>query len=134
MTDEPLEIRVKAMQPASHTLEARWWIQPATLPQRSEDDEASRVTQTARKRSIARTQRGALDPIEERPIETSLHDADAEHTLLIRPNDLEPGVYRVVCRVKDTTELRGERWPWVLKDERGLLESERVWWIEVPAR
>jgi hypothetical protein len=38
----------------------------------------------------------------------------------------------VICRVKDTTKLRGEKWPWVLKDELGLLESERAWWIEVP--
>jgi hypothetical protein len=33
--------------------------------------------------------------------------------------------------VRDTTELRGEKFPWVLKDERGLLESERIWWLEV---
>ena len=31
----------------------------------------------------------------------------------------------------EEAKLRGERFPWVLKDERGLLESERVWWLEV---
>ena len=72
--------------------------------------------------------------IESKPTKESLYDADGEHELLIRPTDLEPGVYRVVCRVKDTTELRGERYPWVLKDALGLLESERVWWIEIPPR
>ena len=33
--------------------------------------------------------------------------------------------------MKDTTELRGEKFPWVLKDDLDLLESERVWWLEV---
>jgi hypothetical protein len=36
--------------------------------------------------------------------------------------------------VRDTTKLRDEKFPWVLSDPRGLLESERVWWVEVPSR
>ena len=52
-------------------------------------------------------------------------------TLRLARGDLEPGLYRITCRVRDTTELRGEKFPWVLKDELGLLESERVWWVVV---
>jgi hypothetical protein len=45
--------------------------------------------------------------------------------------DLDPGLYRVVCRARDTTEIRGEKTPWVLRDEAGVLESERGWWVQV---
>jgi hypothetical protein len=37
----------------------------------------------------------------------------------------------VIVRVRDTTELRSERFPWVLLDQHGLLESERGWWVVV---
>ena len=37
----------------------------------------------------------------------------------------------ITLRVRDTTELRSERWPWVLKDDRDLLVSERIWWLQV---
>ena len=53
------------------------------------------------------------------------------HEFKVKAKDLEPGRYRVVCRVRDTTLLRGERFPWVLKDENGVLESERAWWVVV---
>jgi hypothetical protein len=53
------------------------------------------------------------------------------HTLSLKRRDLAPGRYRLICRAKDTTEIRGDRWPWVLKDEEGVLESERAWWVEV---
>jgi len=45
--------------------------------------------------------------------------------------DLEPGRYRVLCRVRDTTLVGRGRVPWVLRDEHGLLESERGWWVRV---
>ena len=53
------------------------------------------------------------------------------HTLTLKRSGFEPGRYRLICRVKDSTLMRGERWPWVLKDEDGVLESERAWWVEV---
>jgi hypothetical protein len=56
------------------------------------------------------------------------------HRHVVLPKDLEPGVWRLVCRVKDATLLRGEKFPWVLKDDESLLASERAWWIEVPPR
>ncbi len=44
---------------------------------------------------------------------------------------MEPGRYRVVCRAVDDTRISGDRYPWVLKDDHGLLESERAWWVKV---
>ena len=64
----------------------------------------------------------------------SKYETSGSHKLVIAKRDLEPGRYRVICRAKDTTKLRGEKWPWVLKDEHGLLESERGWWIEIPEK
>ena len=29
-------------------------------------------------------------------------------------------------------KFRGKKLPWVLKDDHGLLESERAWWVRVP--
>ena len=49
----------------------------------------------------------------------------------VDPRKLAPGEYLVFVRAVDTTELRGEKWPWVLKDERELLKSERVWRLVV---
>ncbi len=40
----------------------------------------------------------------------------------------------VLCRVNDDTRLRGEKWPWVLKDEKDILRSERAWWVVVAER
>jgi len=134
LSEEPLEIRVKTMEPASHALEARWWIVPTPRPALTPDPASTSSAGFSQRKSVDRRARGALPPIEEPPTKTSLYDADGNHSLLIRPTELEPGVYRVVCRVKDSTLLRGERWPWVLKDDLGLLESERVWWIEVAPR
>ncbi|MEO6710412.1 MAG: M64 family metallopeptidase [Planctomycetota bacterium] len=94
------------------------------------------------KNGVAGTGGGGFATIGGRSADTTIHEwghafaglADEYEVLLIRPPDLEPGVYRVVCRVKDSTLLRGERWPLVLEDDQGFLESERVWWIEVAPR
>ena len=117
---EPHRLRVTAMRPASHVLEARWWVLPeAEAP-------AAPAVEHAR-----RTDRGPLAPIAAKPLEESLHDRKGEHELTVDPAKLAPGRYRVICRVRDTTQPRGERFPWVLRDERGLLESERSWSLVV---
>jgi hypothetical protein len=51
--------------------------------------------------------------------------------LQLDPAGLEPGRYVVLCRAWDDTEVQGDRHPWVLKDEHGLLESERRWLLQV---
>jgi hypothetical protein len=45
---------------------------------------------------------------------------------------LAPGEHVLTVVVRDTTRIKGERFPWVLKDERGLLEDRRVWTLLVP--
>jgi hypothetical protein len=49
------------------------------------------------------------------------------------PAGLAPGRYVLTALVRDPAKPRGERHPWVLKDDRGLLEDRHVWTFEVPA-
>jgi hypothetical protein len=127
--DQPIEIEVRVMQPATHDLEVSWWIEPAS---RYPVTPASPGAPAPKRRDLLpRLEMGPLAPMPERATKQSGADADGVETLRLARTDLEPGLYRITCRVRDTTELRGEKFPWVLKDERGLLESERIWWLEV---
>ena len=62
----------------------------------------------------------------------ALEHAVGEKEPVLDPGDLESGRYRVIARAVDSTKMRGEKFPWVLKDEAGLLESERGWWVRIP--
>jgi hypothetical protein len=127
--EEPLELRVTVMRPATHALEVTWWVLPeARFPKTGAGDAGTGDGSSRGPRD--RTRRGPLPPIADEPFRVD-RGADAEHVLALSRQDLQPGRYRVVCRAKDTTKLRGEKWPLVLKDELGLLESERGWWVEV---
>lgn len=157
--DEPGEIRVRVLKPESHDLEVRWWVLPEARwpestggvdrsgpeggdrPGAGGDSRGGTGTGVApperpkpRGRFGDRRDRGPLAPISDKPASVSRIDADGVHVLRLKPTELEPGRYKVVCRVRDTTLLPDERWPWVLKDEHGLLESERVWWVLVHGR
>jgi hypothetical protein len=46
--------------------------------------------------------------------------------------DLAPGKYLLTAVVRDATRLKGERFPWVIKDEKGLLEDRHAWVLVVP--
>jgi hypothetical protein len=83
---------------------------------------------------VDRRRRGPLPVLPGHPHATTHANGEGVHTLKLRASDLEPGRYEVVCRVRDTTELPGEKWPWVLKDEQELLQSERIWWVRVPPK
>jgi hypothetical protein len=127
--DEPIEIVVQCLQPATHDLEVSWWLESAAKYPLSPSAPGAPA---ARPREFAdRTQRGPLPAMGERPTRRGGAGKDGRSVLRLSRLDLERGLYRVTCRVRDTTEVFGEKWPWVLKDERGLLESERVWWVEV---
>jgi tetratricopeptide (TPR) repeat protein len=130
MSAEGLTIDVHVMRPATHALEVTWWVLPeARFPTTgSGSTPGNRNKPGARDRS----RRGALIPITDEPHGRPRSELDGKHRLKLTPTDLEPGKYLVVCRAKDTTKLRGEKWPWVMKDEKGVLESERSWWIQVP--
>ena len=74
-----------------------------------------------------------LAPIDAKPAQKSKGKRDGEHDFRFKRSAFPPGRYRVICRVTDPTKLRGDRHPWVLKDDRGLLQSEVGWWVRVPA-
>ncbi|MBL8860088.1 MAG: hypothetical protein JNL28_16380 [Planctomycetes bacterium] len=128
--DDPFEIVVNVMQPATHSLEVTWWILPeARIPESGGASSRYGDTGTAGPRD--RRRREKLVEITDKPASNSQNNTSGVHKLVLKKNELEPGRYRIICRVKDTTKLRGEKWPWVLKDDLGLLESERGWWVEV---
>lgn len=127
---EPLELRVEVLRPATHVLEARWWVLPEVkFP--SSGGSFGKRGETGGAGPADRSRRGPLEAITDAPVRTVIADTNGVHTLKISSQDYEPGIYRVICRIKDTTKLRGERFPWVLKDDEGLLESERGWWVEI---
>jgi hypothetical protein len=78
-----------------------------------------------------RSARGRLPRIDAKPFARTHPKRDGAHTFSLRRSKLDPGRYRVIARAHDSTKFRGERYPWVLKDDGDLLWSERGWWIEV---
>ncbi len=130
MGRDGLTFDVQVMRPTSHALEVTWWILPeARFPSTGKDSTPG--IRASKPGARDRSRRGALMPITDEPWGRVRTEMDGKHRLDLKATDLEPGKYLVVCRAKDTTKLRGEKWPWVLKDEKGLLESERAWWIQV---
>lgn len=119
---EPFALEVAVMRPEKHTLEVSWWLLPE-----------AQAPPPARLDAQPRSARGPLVPIEAKPEHVSRGNKKGVHRFTVRPGDLEAGRYRLLCRVRDTTELRGAKLPWVLADPAGLLESERSVLIEVPA-
>ena len=77
---------------------------------------------------------GPLIPIDAKPDLKLTLNKNSTGRFTVDLNKLKPGRYRVICRVNDTTMPRGERSPWVIKDDHGLLQSERGWWIDVPEK
>jgi len=124
-----LTFDVQVMRPTSHALDVTWWI----LPEARFPSTGAGSTPGGRAKAGLRdrSRRGALIPITDEPLQPARGEMDGQHQLKLAAKDLEPGKYLVVCRAKDSTKLRGEKWPWVLKDENGVLESERAWWIVV---
>jgi hypothetical protein len=127
--EDPVEFRVRTMQPATHDLEVSWWVEPWV--ERPITPAAPLLTTPAPPLVATRRDRGALQPRSERPLRNQGVGQDGVDVLRLKREDFEPGRYRVTCRVRDTAEPRGERFAWVLRDDHGLLESERVWWLEV---
>jgi hypothetical protein len=117
---EPHELEVTVLQPASHDLEVRWWVLPADAAPRPSGDYDVRP----------RGRRGPLEPIGAKETRKT-RSRNGVHRFTVDPAKLAPGRYRVLVRVRDTTEIRGEKLPWVLKDTDDLLLSERGWWLEV---
>ncbi len=117
--------KVSALRPASHALEVRWWVLP--------EDRVPPPPKGAREgyRFGDRRDRGPLSPIAEEPAAKTKADRKGFHTFTLHTRGMDPGRYRVICRVTDATRIPGDDWPWVLKDSHGVLQSERAWWVEI---
>ncbi len=119
----PFKFEVETMQPRTHGLEVSWWVLPA--------NEA--IQAAPRGPFPDRRRRGPLRPIQQKPVKTHPGVGRNRHGYILFPKDMQPGRYQVVCRVRDKAKPSGQTWAWVLKDPQQLLESERVWWVEVAA-
>lgn len=118
---EPVEFRVEVMRPKKHGLLVSWWVLPV--------DEAPGPAQFDVDRSLKdRRDRGPLAVIDAKPVERS-RKSTAHHLFRVDPRDYPPGRYRVICRVRDETRVRGGKTPWVLADPLDLLASERSWYL-----
>lgn len=122
--EDAIDFELACMTPASHKLEVDWYV----VPERGIPAPPKPLVANAKDRRA----RGPLAPILAKPVQSNPTDKQGRSRFTLKPSDLEPGRYRVVARVKDTTLLRGEKLPWVLKDDHGLLESERAWWVRAP--
>jgi hypothetical protein len=128
-----IELEVRVMRPDEHALQVRWWVQQSGRESTTQGGRTGSLSPGLPKRGESRRQRGALPAIEGRVWDETTADGEGVHRLRLRASQLEPGLYRVTCRVRDTTQWAGERYPWVLRDPEGLLESERAWWLMVRA-
>ncbi|TAH34645.1 MAG: hypothetical protein EYC70_17085 [Planctomycetota bacterium] len=119
----PLDFAVQPMRPSRHSLEVRWWVLPA-----------ADVPPAPRRRGEflhgTRRDRGPLAPIRAEPDAETRAGKDGWHRFRLDPAALTAARVRVICRVQDSTKLPDEDHPWVLRDDDGLLESERAWWVE----
>lgn len=119
---DALTFEVTVLEPKTHELDVRWHVLP----------EAQAIAPTDDTRLADRRRRGPLRAIEDKGEAT--RGVGGRHRFRIGKGSLAPGRYQVVCRVRDDAKPSGQQWPWVLKDDDGLLQSERVWWIAVPPR
>ena len=107
-----LSFEVTPMAPKSHQLNISWWLLDGEY-----------LPKLDPRRTRLNGRRRLLTELEEEPIKKSAN----HRKLRIDSSDLAPGTWTVVCRVEDDTKVG--RHPWVLKDTRGLLVSERRWLI-----
>ncbi|HEX5054073.1 MAG TPA: M64 family metallopeptidase [Planctomycetota bacterium] len=121
--DDSLWFEVTVLEPKTHRLDVRWHVLPAAKAIRASDEA----------RLPDRSKRGKLAAIEDKG-EAGAYVGRGRTRFQVTARGLAPGKYQVVCRVSDDGKPSGQSWPWVLEDTGDLLKSERVWWIEVPAR
>jgi hypothetical protein len=108
-------VTLDLLQPKTHGLELKAWIfaagsEPKLLPETLPD----------------RSRRGPLPAIQQTPVQ-SLPSARPRERVTLPFRSLKPGNYVVVVRVRDDTKVPRDTLPWVLRDERSVLESERRW-------
>jgi hypothetical protein len=117
--DESPKVALDLLKPKTHGLDVRFWVfqlgqEPPALSQQPGQ----------------RARRGPLPRIEAPPAHRVLN-AGSRVEWSIPFRERAPGKYVVVCRVRDDTKVPRDTLPWVLKDDHGVLESERRWQLVV---
>ncbi len=119
------KFEVTVLEPKSHRLDVTFHVIPEQAAIRPRNDE----------RLEDRQRRGKLADIRETVQKTNgKFGGRGRYSITIGPRELPPGRFQIVCRVRDDSKPSGESRPWVLRDDRDLLASERVWWVEIPER
>src|SRR5262249_7150157 len=116
---EPAGIALDLLKPKTHGLEGKFWL----FPGGSEPESPSSTR-------ADRTQPGPPPKIAAAPA-FAQGNAGKNVKWTIPVRGMKPGDYVVVCRVRDDTKVDRDVLPWVIKDERGVLESERRWILTV---
>ena len=135
-----LSFEVTVLQPTTHQLKVDWWVLTEAEAPRPVDVSKGPRRKAKGKSSAAGTRvstgpggRRVAPPvaIKAKPKKSTKPNGDGVHRFKLSPSALESGRYRVVCRVRDTTEVRGSRAPWVVKDDGGFLTSTVGWWVRL---
>lgn len=147
--DEDLEVgrrgvsfEVTVLQPTTHDLQVDWWLLPEGQAPRPIDVSVRKRRRAKKGESVATVKSQVSTgpggrrvappvPIKAKPATSTKPNRDGVHKFRVSANDLEAGRYRVVCRVHDTTEVRGSRSPWVIKQDVGFLTSTIGWWVRL---
>ncbi len=137
-----VSFEVTVLQPATHELEVDWWVLPANRAPRPIDVTKREKKRSKKGQSVATVKSQVTTgpggrrvappvPIKAKPTKSTKPNNDGVHKFRMSTKGLEPGRYRVMCRVHDTTEVRGSRAPWVVKDDGGFLTSTVGWWVRI---
>lgn len=118
---EPLTFEVQAMRPATHRLEVSFWLFDVRAAPPAEPYDPGAADRGDRRG------RGRLAPIERKPDQSNHNAKDGRYAFTVNAEFLPQGEYVLFARAEDTTRMRGDKVPWVLKDDDDLLKSERVW-------
>ncbi|MDE0904495.1 MAG: M64 family metallo-endopeptidase [Planctomycetota bacterium] len=133
LTADGLEFSVQPLRPTTHQLDVDWYVLPEReAPLGAPNPDRASARRYTKKQAGQRRQPGRLPLMKTKPWRAKRSARTGASVLKLKLSKLEPGRYRVICRVKDSTQPRGERKPLVIKDSGGLLESERAWWVRVP--
>lgn len=122
MPGDEFKFTVTVMQPKTHAVKVRWHVLP----------EKDAIEPTTDERLPDRSRRGPMRKVADAGEATV--GVGGTHTFRVFAKRLQPGRHQVVCRVLDDATPSGQQWPWVLKDDLQLLQSERAWWIVVEGK
>jgi hypothetical protein len=143
----PNPIVVVPMRPKTHALEVEWFARPIRV--KTQDPEKKRAEEETDSTGIGMQSK----QVHQGPWRGNLRISDGPRTPLRgeRLKDLDkrekggrvrhspdvsglkPGRYEVTVVVRDTTQIPGEPFPWVIKDAHRLLEERRSWTVDVVA-